>query len=116
MQPQNLLADISRSFFKKHNVYKYRTKKIEDMSDEECITKCHWYCEENNLTDEFNGYRKNIESEYKYCKYYSEYIDDDFCADIQMIAYDYIKKSMIADFEFDREKAIKCCEDCRYKF
>lgn len=54
----NTLARISREFLEKHKVYKYAMKKIEDMSDDECIQKCHWYCEENNLTHEFMKFRE----------------------------------------------------------
>lgn len=47
---------ISREFLKKHRVYRYRTKKIEEMDDKTVSAVCHWYCEENKLTDEFCCY------------------------------------------------------------
>lgn len=48
--------DYSREFLKRHNVFRYRMKKIEDMSESEVSKVCHWFCEENNLTSEFKVY------------------------------------------------------------
>lgn len=70
---QMCLAQISRDFLSQHKVYRYRTVKISDMDDQSVIKVCHWYCEENNLTDEFKQYREGVEiTEYyieahKYC-------------------------------------------------
>lgn len=49
-------ASISRQFFKDNNVYRYRMKKIDDMTDKDVINYCHWYCEENNMVTEWNEY------------------------------------------------------------
>ena len=46
---KNDIAILSREFLKKHNIIRYRMKKISEMNDQEAITACHWYCEENNL-------------------------------------------------------------------
>ncbi len=116
MKPENLLADISRRFLGKHDVYKYRLRKIDDMSDEECITSCHFFCEENKLTDEFIAFRAEIESEYTYCQIFSEYIGVGLCVDIQMVANGYIKKSILKDYGIGVDKAIECCENCADKF
>ena len=48
--------DYSREFLKRHNVFRYRMKKIEDMSESEVSKVCHWFCEENNLTSEFKDF------------------------------------------------------------
>ncbi|MBQ9699368.1 MAG: hypothetical protein IJV71_01985 [Lachnospiraceae bacterium] len=59
----NKLADISRQFFKELKIYKYRNKKVEDMSDGDVIKYCHWYCEDNNLVDEWWKFREEKETE-----------------------------------------------------
>lgn len=66
------LAQISRDFLLKYKVYRYRMMKVTDMDDQSVIRACHWYCEENNLTDEFKKYRNEIEkavykAAHKYC-------------------------------------------------
>lgn len=55
---KNDIAILSREFLKKHNIIRYRMKKISEMNDQEVITACHWYCEENNLIVEWNNFRK----------------------------------------------------------
>ncbi len=55
------LAQISRDFLSRYKVYRYRMVKVSDMDDQSVIRACHWYCEENNLTDEFMKYRNEIE-------------------------------------------------------
>lgn len=52
----NEYANYSREFLKLHKVYRYRMKKIQDMDDNEVNEKCHWYCEENNLINEWNRF------------------------------------------------------------
>ncbi len=52
------IADLSRNFLKNHKVTRYRMKKISEMNDQDVITACHWYCEENNLVGEWNDFRK----------------------------------------------------------
>ncbi len=47
---------VAREFFKKKGVHRYRTVKIEDMSDDRVFKACHWYCSENNLLDEYNAF------------------------------------------------------------
>ena len=59
------LAQISRDFLSKHKVYRYRMVKVSDMDDQSVVRTCHWYCEENNLTDEFKKYRENAEQDTK---------------------------------------------------
>lgn len=51
-----LQAHISREYLKKHNVYRYRTVKTDDMDDSKIINVCHWYCEENNLVQDFTAF------------------------------------------------------------
>ena len=53
-------AYISREFLKKHKVFRYRTVKIDEMDDNKIINVCHWFCEENNLVQD---YRLFLESE-----------------------------------------------------
>ena len=108
------LADISRDFLKCKKVYKYRMKKVEDMTDSEVIYSCHFYCEENGLTDEWYVFREKAESEYRYCSYLKEYIDEGLCCDLQMIAGGLIKPSALPETEIDKEECIKCCEECGY--
>lgn len=61
------IARASRAYLKYNKVYRYRMKKINDMNDEEVIQKCHWWCEEHGLVEE---YRKFEETEFNIEKYY----------------------------------------------
>jgi hypothetical protein len=57
---KKLYADIARAYLKSKKIYKYRMKKIDDISDEEVIQKCHWWYEENSLVDEYKAFEKKI--------------------------------------------------------
>ena len=46
-------SKIAREYFKSKKVYRYRMKKISDMTDEEVIQKCHAWQEENNMVDDY---------------------------------------------------------------
>ena len=52
------LADCSRLFLQWRKVYRYRLKKTSEMSDREIIRACHFYVEENGLTDEWESFRE----------------------------------------------------------
>ena len=52
------LADCSRLFLQSEKVYRFRLKKISEMSDSEIIRACHYYVEENGLADEWEVFRK----------------------------------------------------------
>ncbi len=110
----NLLADISRDFLRTKKVTKYRMKKVADMTDDEVVSNCHFYCEDNNLIPEWNEFREKVESEYRYCHYLEEYIDDGLCCDLQMIAGNYIKPSALSEINIDKEKCAKSCSECKY--
>ena len=114
MESTKLLANISRDFFKIKKVNKYRMKKVEDMTDVEVISNCHFYCEENNLIDEWKQFREKSESEYRYCSYLEEYIDEGLCYDLQMITGNYIKPSALPEINIDKEKCANCCAECKY--
>ncbi len=111
MKSSILLAEISRQFLKEHKVYKYRMKKVSEMSDDDVIMYCHWYYEENRLNDEWRSFRDRIESNYKYCSYLEEYIDDDKCNDLQMVAGNYLTDLNI---KVDIEELKECCKNCKY--
>ena len=111
MKSINLLADISRQFLKEHKVYKYRMKKVSEMSDDEVIRYCHWYYEENRLNDEWRVFRDSIESNYRYCCYLKEYIDDDRCNDLQMIVGNYL---LDVNLKADIDELKECCNYCKY--
>lgn len=115
MEPEKLLAIISRDFLKEKRVHRYRTKKISEMTDDEIIRVCHWYCGENNLNQEWEKYRNKAEAQYCYCCYLEEYIDEGLCYDLQMITNDYIKSSALPELSIDKEKCAECCLDCKYK-
>lgn len=57
------LADCSRSFLIAKKVYRYRLKKISEMSDSEIIRACHYYVEENSLTEEWVVFREINEND-----------------------------------------------------
>lgn len=109
----SLLAKISRDFFETHGIHSYRMKKVREMDEAAVIRYCHWYCEENNLTDEFNKRREQTQAEYVYCEYMREYIQYGCCYDMQMIGGGYISQSALPDIPIDREKLEKCCADCK---
>ncbi len=46
-------AKIAREYFASKKVFRYRMKKISDMTDNEVITKCHCWQEENNMVDDY---------------------------------------------------------------
>lgn len=114
MKSENLVAAISRDFLQAQKVKKYRMKKVADMTDEEVTASCHCYCEENNLITEWNAFREKAESEYRYCSYREEYIDEGLCYDLQMITGNYIKPSALPQIQIDKEKCAKCCLECKY--
>ena len=114
MKSKNLLATISRNFLRIKKVAKYRMKKVADMTDDEVISICHFYCQENSLNAEWNQFRKKAESEYRYCSYLEEYIDDGLCYDLQMITGNYIKPSALPEIKIDKAKCAKCCFECKY--
>ncbi len=58
-RPLKLYADIARAYLRSKKVYRYRMKKIQDMDDEEVGQKCHWWCEENGLTDEYTAFKES---------------------------------------------------------
>ncbi|HBD86604.1 MAG TPA: hypothetical protein DC001_04175 [Clostridiales bacterium] len=58
--PQNLYADIARAYLKSKRVYKYLLKKIEDISDDDIIQRCHWWYEENGLRDEYMVFKEKM--------------------------------------------------------
>ena len=89
-------------------------KKVEDMTDVEAISNCHFYCEENNLIDEWKQFREKSESEYRYCSYLEEYIDEGLCYDLQMITGNDIKPSALPEINIDKEKCANCCAECKY--
>lgn len=67
MKVRDLLFEISKDFLKEKKVYTYYMKKMSEMNEDEVISSCHRYCEENNLTSDFKMYREQIELQYKYC-------------------------------------------------
>ena len=99
-----LLAQISRAFLAKKQVYQYRMTSIQKMDDQSAIQLCYLYCEENNLKSEFETYRRGVESEYAYCPYLQDYISEGCCYDMQMIKNGLIKPSALPDIPIDKEK------------
>ena len=51
------LLDSSKKFLKLKKVYRYKLKKVSEMSDKEIITACHRFVEDNNLHQEWNEFR-----------------------------------------------------------
>jgi hypothetical protein len=56
------LLDSSKKFLEFKKVYRFKLKKISDMSDEEIITACHHFVEDNNLKQEWYAFREQNES------------------------------------------------------
>lgn len=114
MIARNLLANISRQFFKDKKICTYRMKKLADMTDEDVITYCHYFCEENKLTEEFNAFREKEESQYYYCSYLQEYLDPGYCYDMQMIVEGFIKRKVLSEIHIDKTKLSECCSSCKH--
>ena len=51
-------ADAARAYFKHQRVLRYRMKKIEDMTDDEVVQKCHWWQEEHRMVDDYWAFVK----------------------------------------------------------
>ena len=115
MNTDVLLARISRDFFHKHHVFQYRMHKVSDMSDDEAIRYCHWYCESNRLAEEFNVFRNKAESAYRYCAYLQEYIEGEDCNDLQMIVSGTVDASVLPQYRINREDDSIFCSSCRYQ-
>lgn len=49
-------AEIARAYFKAKKIYRYHTKKITDMDDQEVIQKCHFWYTENNLIEDYRAF------------------------------------------------------------
>lgn len=111
MTQRNLLADISRQFFKEKKIHSFRMKKVTDMTDDEVVKFCHWFCEDNRLTEEFNYFRDKIESQYNYCLYLNKYIEPSSCAQLQIIAEGMIKQSVLYEIK-DKSELKNCCSEC----
>lgn len=116
MTIEKLLANISRDFPESRKVRRYQMKIISDLSDQDVISVCHSYCEDNRLTVEFFEFRDQALSKYRSCGYLEEYIDGNLCSDLQMIAQNLIEKTISPDRPIDREKVRSCCEKCKYQF
>ena len=52
-QASSQYAAIARAYFAHKRVFRYRMKKISDMSDEEVVQKCHWWQEEHHMTEDY---------------------------------------------------------------
>ena len=46
-------ADAARAYFRHHHVFRYRLKKISDMTDDEIVQKCHWWQEEHDMVQDY---------------------------------------------------------------
>ena len=57
------LLESSKKFLALKNVYRYKLKKISEMSDNEIITACHHFVEDNSLQQEWNDFRKQNEAD-----------------------------------------------------
>jgi hypothetical protein len=54
-------ADAARAYFAHNRVYRYRMKKISEMSDKEVVQKCHWWQEENGKVEDcWNFLKENF--------------------------------------------------------
>ena len=55
---RELYASAARAYFEHRRVFRYRLKKISDMTDEEVIQKCHWWQEGNNMVQDYWAFVK----------------------------------------------------------
>lgn len=61
------LLDSSKKFLKLKKVYRWQLKKISEMSDEDIITACHHYVEDNKLKEEWFLFREENEKYNESC-------------------------------------------------
>ncbi len=105
--------DISRQFFKHKNIHRYRMKKVSDMTAEEANRYCHWFCEENNLNDEFYEFVSKIKAEHYYCPFLHAYIEQEGCCELQMISEGFLEGYVLSGIQVDRTKLAEYCSACR---
>ena len=108
-------SEICRAFFEKCKVNSYRYKKIDELSDNKIGSYCHWFCEDNNLTEEWRKFVDEYTADYRYCPFYNEYMDAEYCCNLQMIASGMITDKLIIPDKSERFRLIECCNECRYK-
>ena len=53
-----IYAEMARKYMLKKNVYRYNSKKLSDMDDDEIIQKCHCWYEENDLVDDYREFER----------------------------------------------------------
>ena len=87
------LEEVSKEFLKLHKVFRYRMKKVCDMSADEVIHACHCYCEENSLIHEFEAFRNKKEDK---CFYWTW---DYSLADAKIANAKIIIKSLVIDLD-----------------
>ena len=110
-----LLADISRRFLELHKIYRYRMKKVSDMTPEEVIQNCHSFYEEQKLTDEWRRFRRSIEEELCYCPYLQDYIDPGYCYDLQMVSCGLMEQSALPDIKIELDQLKEHCKKCTHR-
>ena len=115
MKAVHLLANISREFLISHGVARYRKKNIADISDEEVISFCHRYSEDERLSDEFFTFCENAKDAYRWCSYLEEFIEDGDCWNIQLIVNEVINSAQYSECHIDIDKATLFCSECKYK-
>ena len=111
---EDILSQISRSFLKAHNVYRYGMKKVDEMNDHDVIKCCHFYCEDHNLTREYNEYFQKAMVGYFYCPCFKGYISETLCYDLQMIKEGFIERSVLADEEVNASDLKIHCPSCKH--
>lgn len=51
-------ADAARAYLRSKRVFRYHLKKVDEMSDDEVVQKCHFYQEENDLVQDYWAFVK----------------------------------------------------------
>ena len=112
----------SRQFLQEKHVYAYRGKKITDVPDDDIARVCHWYCEENDLTEEFFAFRDRFLADYCFCELAKggwaangRMITGSLCMEIQMAVAGSIPMDSIPEYQWiDWEAAPDACVNCIY--
>ena len=115
------LKKESRLFLQEKHVYAYRGKKITDIPDDDIARVCHWYCEENDLVDEFFAFRDRFLADYCFCELAKggaengRMINGSLCMEIQMAVAGSIPMVSIPEYQWiDWEAAPDTCANCVY--
>ena len=120
----NYHIEASKQFLASKKILRIQNKNVCDLTDNEVVQFCHYYCEDNNLISEFNAFQDAMLSDYCYCELIDcgftnkgAYISKDLCNDIQLCCADLKSKSdLLEQKQIDWEKSNCICLKCEHNY